>query len=49
MRACSIVAQPPGKKNSSIQLLSGGEKALDGNCAGVFDVPAQSGAVLHAG
>ena len=24
----SIVAQPPGKKNSSIQLLSGGEKAL---------------------
>ncbi len=30
-----VIAQPPGKKNQTIHLLSGGEKALDGHRAGV--------------
>ncbi len=44
-----VIAQPPGKKNQTIHLLSGGEKALDRHCAGVRDLPAQPRAVLPAG
>ena len=35
-----VMAQPPGKKNSSIHLLSGGEKALTAVGAGVRDLRA---------
>ena len=44
----TIMARPPGKKNSTIHLLSGGEKALDRRRAGVLDLRAQSRAVLSA-
>lgn len=41
------MAQPPGKKNSTIHLLSGGEKALTA-LALVCHLQIEPGAVLHA-
>ncbi len=41
------MARPPGKRNSSIHQLSGGEKALTRRCTGVLDLRPESGAVLH--
>ena len=44
----TLMARPPGKKNASIQLLSGGEKALTA-IAMVFAIfPSQSSPVLYA-
>lgn len=43
----SVMAQPPGKKNTSIYLLSGGGKSIDSDCVGVFYFPTQSIAVLY--
>ena len=31
-----IVAQPPGKKLQNLGLLSGGERAFNGNCAAIW-------------
>ena len=45
----SVMARPPGKRNSTISQLSGGEKALDGGRAGVRHIRLESGAVLPAG
>ncbi len=44
-----VMAQPPGKKNATIHLLVGRREGADRDRAGVFDVPAESGAVLPAG
>ena len=45
----SIMARPPGKKNSTIHLLSGGEKALTA-IALVFSIfPPEPSSFLHAG
>ena len=43
-----VMAQPPGKKNSTIHLLVGRREGADGDRAGVRDLPAQPGAVLPA-
>jgi chromosome segregation protein len=43
-----VIAQPPGKRKTSIHLLSGGEKALTAISLGVRAVSAQSGTVLPA-
>lgn len=45
----AIMARPPGKRNSTIHLLSGGEKGPDGYCAGVLNFPTQSRSFLYAG
>ena len=44
----AVMARPPGKRNSTISQLSGGEKALDRRGAGVLDLRPESGAVLSA-
>ncbi len=43
-----VMAQPPGKKNQTIQLLSGGEKALTADCLGVCNFSTQPRAILFA-
>jgi chromosome segregation protein len=44
-----VIAQPPGKKNSTIHLLSGGEKALTAIALVFFAMfQLESGAVLSA-
>ncbi|SQC68979.1 chromosome segregation protein SMC [Pseudomonas aeruginosa] len=44
----AIMARPPGKKNSTIHLLSGGGKGADRAGAGIRHLPVEPGAVLHA-
>lgn len=44
-----LMARPPGKRNSSIHLLSGGEKSTDSNCPGIFYLQFESSAILYAG
>ncbi len=48
MQGISIMARPPGKRNSTIHQLSGGEGA-DRRGAGVLDLRPESRAVLSAG
>ncbi len=43
-----VMAQPPGKKNSTIHLLSRRREGADRDRAGVRDLPAEPGAVLFA-
>jgi len=43
-----VMAQPPGKKNSTIHLLSGGEKALTAIALVFRHFPVESRAVLLA-
>ena len=43
-----VMAQPPGKRNSTIHLLSGGEKALTATALVFRAVQAEPGAVLPA-
>ena len=45
----AIMARPPGKKNSTIHLLSGGEKGHDGHCVGLLYFSAKSSAILYVG
>lgn len=43
-----VKAQPPGKKNAGVKLLSGGEQALAANGARLCDLQAQSRSLLPA-
>ena len=44
-----LMARPPGKRNSSLALLSGGEKSINSIGIGVCNLPFKSGTVLCSG
>ena len=44
----TMMACPPGKRNSSIYLLSGGEKSLTAIALDIFNFPFESSAFLFA-
>ena len=45
----AIEAQPPGKRNTSLRLLSSGEKALTAISLTLFNLPGKTKPILYIG